>query len=723
MRHLHFSEYNRYDRYGGRNYLLNSNGPFSFEGGYYKYSNGTVSSYTGLQLTPSDDLYEHSGNCATLRLSLDIKRTDIDASTSSTAGTYFGMWVYYRYYGDDGTTIYTTGRGFYLRSTDSDFVSTDSDWVRIKKGPINLTAYNPIDIVYISIGTSAAIGCTGTVEVRNVKCEVGDSFTDWSAAPEDLDELTNRMTTAESNITQNANNIALKVSTTTFNAGNIYRSSSAPTTIYSNMLWLDLSLSPPILKRWNGSTWVSVGAQEVKTSGITIGSNNVAITTESFLLQLLDPADNENVLMEMSANGHVGFKELYADEVISDSVAPAYGGSQWLWVDPTIETPTETDFRSLGEAVATVNNKFLRNDVYIYLPWGSETYESSGVLIQGVFGPGKLTIYGYGEDSILNSYIQVKGCHTRICFQNLHLREIRSLNGSSRQPYLVELQMNHYVEFNSCTLDANSITYDSVYSRGSYAYFDSCGFYNALQGLEIYTGHAFMLNCCGSCTWSMMCYGGIIIAAGTVPAGSRGTGNNGQIFASSVTTDYGTSIPTVTPSDTGLLYATTTKSYRGGWRTDTLDVVQGVYSDSGYYSGLSWNYGCMWFGLAQNLLSGCTVQSATLTLHRKTGSGSSGAKTLYLCAIYNTAASGTPSIAVNYGSIGTIGRDKQVTFSIPVDAVQGLADGTYGGLCLYETAYNFGSSNWSDSYMRMSGTDTDYEPYLEVVFTGSTAVG
>ena len=69
------------------------------------------------------------------------------------------------------------------------------------------------------------------------------------------------------------------------------------------------------------------------------------------------------------------------------------------------------------------------------------------------------------------------------------------------------------------------------------------------------------------------------------------------------------------------------------------------------------------------------------------------------------------------------GRDKQVTFSIPVDAVQGLADGNYGGLCLYETPYNFGSSTYSNAYMRMSGTDTNYEPYIECVFSGSTAVG
>ena len=273
------------------------------------------------------------------------------------------------------------------------------------------------------------------------------------------------------------------------------------------------------------------------------------------------------------------------------------------------------------------------------------------------------------------------------------------------------------------TLDANGITYDSVYARSSHVFLYNCGLYNALQGLECYLAQGNMKDCCGSCSWSIVSYASLVIASGTVPAGSRGTGENGLLYASNVTIDYGTAIPTITPDETGILYATTTKSWRGGWRTDTLDVIQGVYYDSGYSSSLNWNRGCMWFSNAMNLLSGCTVKSATLTLHRKTGSGSSAAKSVYLCAITNTSASGTPSIAKNYGSIGTIGRDKQVTFAIPVDAVQGLADGRYGGLCLYETPYDFGSSTYSNAYMRMSGTDTNYEPYIECVYGGSTAVG
>ena len=561
---------------------------------------------------------------------------------------------------------------------------------------------------------------TASVMLRNIKLEVGNKATDWTAAPE---EMETRMASAESSITQNAANIALKVSTSTYNTEKVYRSTSAPSSKSTNMLWLDLSLSPPILKRWSGSAWISVGAQEVKTSGINIGPNKVAITTENFLLQLLDPTDNENVLMEMSAEGNVGFKQLYADQVISDSVAQSYAGSSWLYVDPSIETPTDVDFRSLGEAVQVLNNKYLPNDVTIYLPWGYETYEPSGVVIRGISGPGKLRIYGYGDLSILNSYIKVHGCFAHICFQNLYLRESRSLNGSSRQSYLTEITKCHFVEFSGCTLDANSITYDSVYARSSHVFLYNCGLYNALQGLECYLAHGNMKDCRGSCNWSMVAYSSIIIASGTVPSGSRGSGENGQVFASSVTVDYGTASAPVVPDETGLLYATTTKSWRGSWRSDTLDVIQGVYSESGYSSSLNWHRGCMWFGNAQNLLSGCTVKSATLTLHRKTGSGSSAAKSVYLCAISNTSASGTPSIAWNYGAIGTIGRDKQVTFSIPVDAVQGLADGYYGGLCIYETPYDFGSSTYSNAYMRMSGTDTNYEPYIECVYGGSTAVG
>ena len=712
-----------YEKYAGRNYCLNSGSTHTFVDNRYRNPNGTMTSYTGWNMGVSDDLFAHSGNGANIRISFDIKRTNVNTSASSTANVYTGIWVYYRYLDTDGTTVKTTGRGWYLRSTDANFVATDGDWVRMQYGPLSLTSYHPTSIAYFTLGTGGSNGVTGTVQFRNIKLEVLDRWTAWSAAPEDLYGMVSRMVNAESRITQNANNIALKVSTSTYNTEKVYRGSTAPTTLYANMLWLDTSATPNLLKRYTGSAWVAAGAQEVKSSGIYIGPNNVAITTENFLLQLLDPANNENVLMEMSANGNVGFKQLYADEVVSNSVASAYGGPIVLHVNTSYSGASDTYFRSLGDAVKAVNNRFLRSDVYIYLPNGTgEIYEPAGTQIQGVSGPGKLIIYGYAN-SRLNSFISVKGCSAHICFQNVSLREIRTLNGSNRNPYLIELQMNHHVEMNSCTLDANNVTYDSVYCRTTHVNLYNCGLYNALQGLEVYMGWAFMQSCKGSCSWSMVSYAGYIICSGSVPSGSRNRGNNGQIYDTGVTIDYGTAIPVVTPDNTALLYATTTKSYRGGWRSDTLDVIQGVYSDSGYKSSLNWNYGCMWFGNLRSMLSGTTVKSATLTLNRKTGSGSGSAKTLYLCAITNASPSGYPAIAASYGAIGTIGRGETATFSVPVSAIQNLASGAYGALCLYESPYNFGSSTYSGGYMRMSGTDTNNPPYLRVVYNGGSGVG
>lgn len=564
-----------------------------------------------------------------------------------------------------------------------------------------------------------------------------DSYKDgWSIAlMPDISAYTNlttvsgmlmqsRITTAESRISTNANSIALRVTTATYNAEKVIRSATVPATPSTDMLWLDTSVSPNILKRYTGSAWVAMGAQELKTTGIYIGSNNVTITTEQFLLQLLDPEDNENVLMEMSANGNVGFKMLYADKVISDSVAAAYNGPTTLTISPEYTGNSDTYFRSVDAAVQKLNNKYLKSNVNIQMPaYSTEVYDPTGVFIQGITGPGKVTING-NSASKLSGYIVVNGCAAHILFQNLSLRESRPLTASNaRNAYLVQCTMNQYVEFSGCTLDANGTTYDSIYAKASQVYVYNTGLYNALQGLEVFMASALVYNCKGSCTWSMVSYGGYIIASGTVPNGSRSTGVNGQLFANGVTVDYGTAIPAVAPDETTIQYATLTQSWKGGWRTDTVDLIQGMYSDTGYSSGLYWNRGCMWFGNLVGVLSGTTLKTATLTLYRKTGSGSFSARTVYLAAITNASASGTPAVAVNYGAIGTVGRAEQVTFSIPLSAVQGLAAGNFAGLCLYEPQYNFGSANWSDAYMRMAGTDSGFNAYLRVVYSGGGASG
>lgn len=687
---------------GGRNYVRNSNATLEL--------NNTGDTFTSAWLSPapvmSDDfLTDCKGK--TIYISYYAMCENL---VRAETGSWIGIQITYN--------TETAGVSAYnVMTVTTTLGSGTKPWARYR-----LTTTIPANAVSVRATMLTIQNCKGLVRLRNPQVECGNRITDYRPAPEDIEY---RMDSAESSITQHANQIALKVNTSTYNAEKVYRGASAPTSPSYDMLWLDTSLWPNILKRWTGSAWVAMGAQELKTSGITIGPNNVSITTEQFLLQLLDPNNNENVLMEMSASGNVGFKELYADEVISDSVPLAYHGPSTLFVQTSYSGSSDTYFRSLGDAVKVLNNKYLPYDVTVYLPneYGGTVYESGGVRINGITGPGRLMLYGYSSCT-LNTYLTITGCSAYILLQNVTLREIRPLiNGSNRNGYLVECRMCHFVELNGCTLDANGTTYDSIYARCSHVVLINCGLYNALQGVEVYQGTGVIKNCLGSCTWAMVAYSGLIFVHGTVPYGSRSAGENGQVFANGVTINYGTAIPVVTPDDTTILYASLTKSWRGSWRSDTLDVIQGVYSDGGYSSSLNWNRGCMWFGNLLGILSGTTVKSATLTLYRKTGSGAGSAKTVYLCAISNTSASGTPSIAVNYGAIGAIGRASQVTFSIPVSAVQGLANGTYGGLCLYESPYNFGSSTYSNCYMRMAGTDSSYTPYLNVVYSGGTSWG
>ena len=711
-----------FDKYEGRNYCLDSDGPFRFTGNRYYNEDGSPAYLVQKTLSVSEDLFAHSNNGTAIRVSLDIQRQDVDASQAATPGIYSGLWVYYRYL--DAGVQKTSGLGWYLRTTDASFVATDEDWVRLRYGPLNLSSYNPVEIAYFALGTTSANGTTGTVRFRNIKLEVMSNWTDWSAAPEDIYGLAGRMDSAESRITQNANNISLKVNTSTYDFEKVYRSRTAPTEQYVDMLWLDMSLTPPILKRYTGSAWVAVGAQELRTSGISIGANNVAITTENFLLQLLDPANNENVLMEMSASGDVGFRALYADEVVSPSVVNAYTGPATLYVYPALSGMAANACRSLREALSRINGKALRYDVTVtFFTSEAETlYEMEGVEISGVTGPHTLRIEGMDRNKTLSTFLTVSSCTARIELSCLNIRDCRGLvGGTSKNSYLINARNNAFLSLTGCVLDLNNVTSNALQATASYVDLRYCEIRSAYIGLGLESATGNLYYCKGQCTFSVFCMAGIAFCTGTAPSGGRTASCNGQIFDAGVTTDSGTTVAPQTPDDTTLQYATLTKSYRGGWRTDTVDVVQGAYSEAGYSGGLSWNYGCMWFGNLRGVLSGKTVKSATLTLYRKTGSGSGAARTLYLCAITNTTASGAPTVAANYGAIGTLGRAEQMTFAIPPAAAEGLANGTFGGLCLYESPYNFGASNRSANYMRIAGTDSSYKPCLRVIYGGTAA--
>ncbi len=399
-------------------------------------------------------------------------------------------------------------------------------------------------------------------------------------------------------------------------------------------------------------------------------------------------------------------------------------GPATLYVYPALSGMAANACRSLREALSRINGKALRYDVTVtFFTSQAETlYEMEGVEISGVTGPHTLRIEGMDRNKTLSTFLTVSSCTARIELSYLNIRDCRGLvGGTSKNSYLINARNNTFLSLTGCVLDLNNVTANAVQATASYVDLRYCEIRSAYIGLGLENATGNLYYCKGQCTFSVFCMAGIAFCTGTVPSGGRTSSCNGQIFDAGVTTDAGTAVAPQAPDSTTVQYATLTKSYRGGWRSDTADVVQGVYSDDGYSAGLSWNYGCMWFGNLRGVLSGKTVKSATLTLYRKTGSGSGAARTLYLCAITNTTASGAPAVAANYGAIGTLGRAEQMTFAIPPAVAEGLANGTFGGLCLYESPYNFGASNWSANYMRIAGTDSSDKPCLRVIYGGTAA--
>ena len=162
-------------------------------------------------------------------------------------------------------------------------MASDEDWVRLRYGPLNLTSYNPVAIAYFALGTASANGTTGTVRFRNVKLEVLSNWTDWSAAPEDIYGMARRMTDAESRITQNANNIALKVSTSLYNTEKVYRSNTAPHhPLHQHALAGHIPFTAHSQAVYGLGMDSRSGAQELKTSGITIGETTSPSPRKTF---------------------------------------------------------------------------------------------------------------------------------------------------------------------------------------------------------------------------------------------------------------------------------------------------------------------------------------------------------------------------------------------------------------------------------------------------------
>jgi hypothetical protein len=150
----------------------------------------------------------------------------------------------------------------------------------------------------------------------------------------------------------------------------------------------------------------------------------------------------------------------------------------------------------------------------------------------------------------------------------------------------------------------------------------------------------------------------------------------------------------VIQTGTNVFTPTFTGTYRAGkWRTDTGNVIQGLYA----YSNYGENRGAAFYGRGPGGLSGATCTRITVKMRRqKAGDYAGRTPTLRLISQKSK-----PAGAPTYGSSTSgpsMAVDTSTTFTLPTSWGQALIDGTSGGIGL--------DASGSDPYIVMAGRST-----------------
>jgi hypothetical protein len=130
----------------------------------------------------------------------------------------------------------------------------------------------------------------------------------------------------------------------------------------------------------------------------------------------------------------------------------------------------------------------------------------------------------------------------------------------------------------------------------------------------------------------------------------------------------------------------------GSWRTDTNDVLQGIYAPRGN------NTGCAFYGTKPRSLAGATVTSASIRVRRlRAGSFSAQTATLRLVT-QATKPGGAPTLTSSTTGPTLKVEQTNNAFPVPTSWAQAMVDGTAGGLAVFD-------SNGSP-YMRFAGRNS-----------------
>lgn len=443
----------------------------------------------------------------------------------------------------------------------------------------------------------------------------------------------------------------------------------------------------PKLERGNKATDWSPNPNELRD--VRVGSN-ILMDTEHTEISTpyldIDVSGTEGD-MHIDENGISGgtgtFKTLNCPDVVKSTGSASYSGG-------------------LQETFDALNGRFLTGNVTISL--SADQYGT--FMLKGVYGVNaSINIVGNGHS--INGALAVYNCK----LTNVGIGGV-TINGNGSSTPLVLMDAG-YVSVIGVTVNGGGAGTAIDANYGTRLMMYDNGLYNA--GNLIRLGHCTEGSLVqlrgGSCTNYLRADGARWTMSGTRPDGTYAQENtclHAPENPDSLTIDYGTSQPPVTPVTTTSYTANVTGTYypSGHWMSSN-QMIQGRYDSTRYY-------GCMWFGASA--LSGKTIKSATLTIKRIAGAGKSSAVNVTLYTSPVTGKSGNPTTgAVSLGTLGKAANGESVTVTLPTSAIGVIAAG--GALMLDpgDTA-NASNKRYSANYARFEGKDDGTPPVLTVTY-------
>lgn len=358
------------------------------------------------------------------------------------------------------------------------------------------------------------------------------------------------------------------------------------------------------------------------------------------------------------------------------------------------------DFSTFAEFAAAVSDKLLIGDIVATVyddAWGD-------AYLHGIYGSGNITLNMQGH--AYNSPIGLRNNNVVVAFNDGCFKAEVSVEGQTT------------VKFTGCEFSTGANACLSLLD-GATAWVDNCRLDGTGNLIEAQRGaHLCCQDLTGQTTGNFI-YARFAVVCwhGTRPDGYNNTSLSLTTPAdlSTLTVDTGSGT-TVTPTDptTVTLTAELTDAY--WWTSD--DRESRWYPAGMLIQGLQTyrHAAVMWFDVSG--LAGHTIQNATLTIKRIPNYG----RTTYVgLPLYTTplgSNDGNPRTgSVSYGDVGRIANGETKTVTLPVAAVQALADGDAAGLMLWpDDTELLSGCKYSANYARFEGT-TGAAPKLTVTYT------